>query len=95
MIISVPFSALVAPKGNPRRSYDKKSIEGLAQSIRKDRLIHNLTVEPLKGGKYRVVAGQRRFLALQHLNKKGEIERTFKVPDHRLDGHMSWFKNLL
>jgi ParB family chromosome partitioning protein len=80
MITSVPFSALVAPKGNPRRSYDKKSIEGLAQSIKKDGLIHNLTVEPLSGGKYRVVAGQRRFLALQHLNRKGEIKRSYKVP---------------
>lgn len=80
MITSVPFSALIAPKGNPRRSYDKKGIEGLAQSIKKDGLIHNLTVEPLSGGKYRVVAGQRRFLALQHLNRKGDITRSYKVP---------------
>lgn len=80
MITSVPLSALVAPKGNPRRSYDKKSIEGLAQSIRKDGLIHNLTVEPLSGGKYRVVAGQRRFLALQHLSRIGEIKGSYKVP---------------
>ena len=29
MVTSVPLSALVAPKGNPRRSYDKKSIAGL------------------------------------------------------------------
>jgi len=28
VITSVPLSALVAPKGNPRRSYDKKAIEG-------------------------------------------------------------------
>lgn len=80
MVTSVPLSALVASKGNPRRSYDKKSIEGLAQSIKKDGLIHNLTVEPLSGGKYRVVAGQRRFLALQHLNRTGEIKRSYKVP---------------
>ena len=79
MVTSVPLSALVAPKGNPRRSYDKKSIEGLAQSIKKDGLIHNLTVEPLSGGKYRVVAGQRRFLALQHLNRTGAIKRSYKV----------------
>lgn len=80
MLTSVPLSSLVPPKGNPRRSYDKKAIEGLAQSIKKDGLIHNLTVERLSGGKYRVVAGQRRFLALQHLNKNGEIERSYKVP---------------
>lgn len=80
MVTSVPLSALVAPKGNPRRSYDRKSIESLAQSIKKDGLIHNLTVQPLGRGKYRVIAGQRRYLALQHLNRKGEIERSYKVP---------------
>lgn len=58
MLTSVPLSSLVPPKGNPRRSYDKKAIEGLAQSIKKDGLIHNLTVEPLSGGKYRVVTSR-------------------------------------
>lgn len=79
MITSVPLSALLAPKDNPRRTFDKKSIKGLAQSIKKDGLIHNLTVKPEGSGKYRVVAGQRRFLALQHLAREGEIERTYKV----------------
>jgi ParB family chromosome partitioning protein len=80
MITSVPLSALLPPKDNPRRTFDKKSIEGLAQSIKKDGLIHNLTVKPEGSGKYRVVAGQRRFLALQHLAREGAIERTYKVP---------------
>src|SRR5438046_456245 len=53
MITSVPLSALVASKTNPRRSYEKKDIEGLAQSIKKDGLIHNLTVKPLAGGRAR------------------------------------------
>jgi ParB family chromosome partitioning protein len=74
------LSALLPPKDNPRRTFDKKSIEGLAQSIKKDGLIHNLTVKPEGSGKYRVVAGQRRFLALQHLAREGAIERTYKVP---------------
>jgi ParB family chromosome partitioning protein len=80
MTTSVPFSALVAPKNNPRRFQDKQGILGLAQSIKKDGLIHNLTVEPLSAGKYRVVAGKRRFLALQHLNKTGQIKSSYKVP---------------
>lgn len=80
MITSVPLSTLVASTTNPRRSYKKKDIEGLALSIKRDGLIHNLTVKPVAGGKYRVVAGQRRFLALQHLNRTGEIERSYRVP---------------
>jgi ParB family chromosome partitioning protein len=80
MITSVPFSALVAPKDNPRRVYDKKAIEGLAQSIKKDGVLQNLTVKPVNGSKYQVVAGKRRFLALQHLVKKGDIKPSYKVP---------------
>lgn len=80
MTTSVPLSALLPPKDNPRRTVDKTSIQGLARSIKRDGLIHNLTVTPEGSGKFRVVVGQRRFLALQHLAKKGEIGRTYKVP---------------
>jgi ParB family chromosome partitioning protein len=80
MITSVPFSALLPPKDNPRRSVDKASIEGLAQSIKKDGLIHNLTVKPEASGKYRVVAGKRRYFALAHLSRTGQIEGAYKVP---------------
>ncbi|HLK16430.1 MAG TPA: ParB/RepB/Spo0J family partition protein, partial [Fimbriimonadaceae bacterium] len=77
---NVTLGALLPAKVNPRRSYDLKSIEGLAQTIAKDGLIHNLTVRPEKGGKYRIVAGTRRFLALQYLCKHGKIDQAFKVP---------------
>jgi len=80
MTTSVPFSALLAPKRNPRTVYDKRSIEGLAQSIKKDGVIQNLLVRPEGEGTYRVVAGKRRYLALQHLSRKGEIDRAYKVP---------------
>jgi ParB/RepB/Spo0J family partition protein len=76
---TVALGALLPAKDNPRRSYDPKTIEGLAQTIAKDGLIHNLTVRPEKG-KYRVVTGMRRFLALQHLSKQGKIDRSYKVP---------------
>lgn len=77
---TVPLSALLPSKENPRRSYDQKSIEGLASTIETDGIIHNLTVRPEKAGKYRVVAGMRRYLALHHLLKKGAIKRSYRVP---------------
>lgn len=80
MTTSVPFSTLLPPKGNPRRVYDKKSIEGLARSIKQDGVIQNLLVRPEGAGKFRVVAGKRRYLALQLLSRKGEIDKAFKVP---------------
>lgn len=88
MATTVPFAALLPPKNNPRRAYDKKAIEGLAQSIKKDGVLQNLIVRPEGKGTHRVVAGKRRYLALKLLNDRGEIDRTYRVPI-RLSGKAS------
>lgn len=80
MATTVPFAALLPPKNNPRRAYDKKAIEGLAQSIKKDGVLQNLIVRPEGKGAHRVVAGKRRYLALKLLNDRGDIDRTYRVP---------------
>lgn len=80
MATTAPFSALLVPKGNPRRTYDKKALEGLAQSIKKDGVLQNLVVKPEGKGAYRVVAGKRRYLALKLLNERGDIADTYRVP---------------
>jgi len=46
---SVSLSALEASAANPRRKIDRKTIEGLAASIRTDGLLHNLVVSPGSG----------------------------------------------
>lgn len=75
----VPLTLLLAPKGNPRKTAHPAGIEGLAESIKTDGLLHNLVVEP-EGEKFRVLAGRRRYLALKHLAKEGDIDGTYKVP---------------
>ena len=76
---TVPVSSLLPPKGNPRRTVDPAQIAGLAQSIKIDGVLQNLVVHK-EGGKYRVVFGKRRFLALQLLRKKKAIAGDYKVP---------------
>lgn len=76
----VPLASLLPPKGNPRRTYDPSLVEGLAESIKTDGLLHNLLVEPADDGKYRVVTGKRRLLALKLLKKRREIDGEYKVP---------------
>lgn len=80
MQTSVPLSALLPPRDNPRRTLDQSLIAGLAQSIKTDGVLQNLLVRPEGDGKYRVVVGKRRYLALQHLKKKGAIEASYEVP---------------
>ncbi|HEY5305591.1 MAG TPA: ParB/RepB/Spo0J family partition protein [Pseudolabrys sp.] len=77
---TVPLSSLLPPKGNPRRTLDTAIIAGLAQSIRADGLLQNLVVCPTEDDNYRVIAGKRRYLALQLLKKQGAIDGDYGVP---------------
>src|ERR1700681_1862465 len=77
---SIPLSALCPPKGNPRRTADRAGISSLAESIKADGALQNLIVEPEDDGKFRVVSGKRRFLALKLLRRQGAIDDDYKVP---------------
>jgi len=63
-----------------------ESFEDLAASILAHGLLHNLTViehlsqKGAKSGKYEVIAGARRFAALQRLASEKKISKTFAVP---------------
>src|SRR5882724_10719466 len=78
---TVSLSALEASNANPRRKIDRKTIEGLAASIRTDGLLHNLVVSPVQGkeDRFRIVVGERRYLALRFLEDRGELPEDFTV----------------
>lgn len=52
----------VNPK-NPRKDFDEKALQELANSIKLHDLIQPLTVSLLSSGKYQLIAGERRFRA--------------------------------
>jgi ParB family chromosome partitioning protein len=76
---TVPLSALCPAKDNPRRKLDK-GIAGLADSIKADGVLQNLVVEKDGDGKFRVISGSRRLLALKLLKRQGAIDEDYKVP---------------
>ena len=47
----------------PRRTFSKESITQLAQSIRDQGVLQPLLVVPRNGGRYRIIAGERRYRA--------------------------------
>ncbi len=66
--------------GQPRRYFDARAIEELAQSIEREGLINPLTVRPApSGGGYQLLAGERRFRALSHLAAQNGTP-TMQVP---------------
>jgi ParB/RepB/Spo0J family partition protein len=53
---------------NIRKSFDEETITSLANSIEKQGLLQPILVAPSGNGKYLVIAGQRRYLAVKKLN---------------------------
>lgn len=78
--ITIPLNRLAPWDGNVRRTGIHDGIDELAASIAAHGLLQSLVVRKGKRGKYEIVAGQRRFLALSSLAKDGTIAKDFPVP---------------
>ena len=63
--LSISISDLDRNQFQPRRYFDEKKIEELAQSIKKNGLIQPIAVRKGKKNKYEIIAGERRWLAAQ------------------------------
>jgi len=50
-------------RSQPRRKFDEQPLEELAQSIREHGVISPLALRPTGGGRYRIIAGERRWRA--------------------------------
>jgi ParB family chromosome partitioning protein len=79
-IITIPLNKLLAWGGNVRKTETDKGIDELAASIAAHGLLQSLVVRNGKRGKYAVVAGQRRLLALKILADRGTIEADRPIP---------------
>ncbi len=61
----VPLSAIDPLKDNPRKHFDETALDELAASIAKRGVIQPIIVRPRTGGRYQLVAGERRWRAAQ------------------------------
>lgn len=78
--ITLPLNRLGLWAGNVRKTGVNDGIAELAASIAAHGLLQSLVIRKGKRGKYEIVAGQRRFLALQSLVNDGTIAKDFPVP---------------
>lgn len=62
-IDKVPLELIEANPGQPRKDFEKSALEELAASLKMHGLIQPLTVMNIGDGKYRIIAGERRFRA--------------------------------
>jgi ParB family chromosome partitioning protein len=64
-LASLAVSAIVPHPDQPRRYFDDAALEELAASIATRGVIQPVIVRPLPGGRYQLVAGERRWRAAQ------------------------------
>ena len=64
----ISINALTRNQFQPRKNFNKESLEELANSIKEQGVIQPIIVRPSKSseGKYEIIAGERRWLASQN-----------------------------
>jgi len=78
---------IVPNQNQPRKLFNKKAIDELAASIEEKGLLQPILVRKLGGGKYEIIAGERRYRAAQQLHlekiyvilKEVEAEETLEL----------------
>lgn len=66
----IPLADIDANPDQPRRDFDQTALRELADSIKIHDIIQPLTVIKLANGRYRIIAGERRFRAAKLAGKK-------------------------
>ncbi len=59
----LPLELITANPSQPRRSFDEQTLLSLADSIRARGVLQPVLVRPLAGGRYELIAGERRWRA--------------------------------
>ena len=65
MVLMLPADAILPNPNQPRRQFDARELQGLAESIRENGILQPLTVRKSHGGCYELIAGERRLRAAQ------------------------------
>lgn len=79
-LIEVPLNKLIVPESNVRRTGVGDGVEELAASILVHGLLQPLLVVARGDGRYAVVAGSRRLMAMKLLVKRKALPRSCNVP---------------
>ena len=69
-LLELPVDQLQPGAHQPRRNFDPEQLESLADSIRAQGVVQPIVVRPVAGGRYEIVAGERRWRAAQKVGLK-------------------------
>jgi len=80
---SLPISKVEPRADQPRYSFDEEALAELSESIRQYGLIQPITVRPLDGGFYQIIAGERRWRAARMAGLEEVPVRIIEADDKR------------
>ena len=66
---SIQIERIVPNRYQPRQVFDSSKITELAESIEEHGLLQPIVVRPIEENMYEIIAGERRFRALQSLHQ--------------------------
>lgn len=92
-LASLAVSAIEPHPGQPRRRFDDAALDELAASIAQRGVIQPVIVRPLAGGRYQLVAGERRWRAAQRAQLH-EIPALVRELDEREVTALALIENL-
>ena len=88
-----PIHLLIPNKYQPRKKFEKKQLEELAQSIKGRGIIKPIAIRKSTGGKYEIIAGERRWRAAQ-LAKIHEVPTVLLDADDELAAEFAVLENV-
>jgi ParB family chromosome partitioning protein len=88
-----PIHLLTPNKYQPRKKFEKKQLEELAQSIKGRGIIQPIAIRKSTGGKYEIIAGERRWRAAQ-LAKIHEVPTVLLDADDELAAEFAVLENV-
>lgn len=62
---TIPIEFITRNRNNPRRQFDPEELDDLARSIRRHGIVQPVVVRAMGGGRYELIAGERRWRAAQ------------------------------
>lgn len=68
-LMDLEMAMVVPTEAQPRQSFKEDTIKELAESIEKNGLLQPIVVRPMAGGKYQIIAGERRYRAFKKLGR--------------------------
>ena len=66
-LLTLKIDRIIANSNQPRKYFDKEKMSELKESIKNSGLLQPITVRKISGGKYEIIAGERRYRACREL----------------------------